>query len=84
MDHVLVYSLILFIFGLQVLVFDNNFKITLFVVVNFFAHFCTDFVTSRISSYYYAKEERHNFFVTIGADQAIHMVTLYLTAWFCL
>lgn len=48
--------------------------------VNVVAHFCTDAVTSRISSYYWRKNRRHAFFITIGADQTIHYLTL-LGTW---
>lgn len=48
--------------------------------INGVAHFATDAVTSRITKYFYSKGERHNFFVTIGADQLIHSLTLVLLA----
>lgn len=51
-----------------------------FVVANCIAHFFTDAITSRITSYLWHKEKRHLFFVVIGADQYIHSVCLILTA----
>ena len=56
-----------------------EFEIITFVIVNGILHFITDAITSRINSYYYAKQDWHNFFVGIGADQLIHQVTLALT-----
>jgi len=50
-----------------------------YAAVNAILHFCTDYVTSRITSYLWKKEERHWFFVTIGADQLIHALCLLWT-----
>jgi hypothetical protein len=51
----------------------------LYASVNALLHFATDFVTSRIAASYYKANDRHNFFVTIGADQLIHAWCLGLT-----
>lgn len=51
----------------------------LYALVNGIAHYITDYITSRISSEFWRDGKVHQFFVTIGADQAIHMVTLVLT-----
>lgn len=50
-----------------------------FAAVNLAAHFVTDAVTSRASSYLWGKNQRHWFFVVIGFDQFIHTATLILT-----
>lgn len=42
-------------------------------------HFATDFVTSKITAEFHARGDRHNFFVTIGADQLIHALCLGAT-----
>ena len=47
-----------------------------FALLNGILHWMTDFVTSRISSYYWKKNEMHWFFTTIGCDQAIHLTCL--------
>lgn len=53
-----------------------------FVAVNGLLHFCTDFVTSRMTSALYANKEFHRFFCVIGLDQLIHQATLAATlAW---
>jgi len=75
--HVLAYSLGLLIcmiplFGLTPL-------LILFVWVNAILHFVTDAVTSRISSYFWKNEQRHWFFVTVGADQVVHYACLFGT-----
>jgi len=51
-----------------------------FIFLNGMLHFCVDWVTSRCSGHFWAKGDRHNFFVVVGFDQFIHAVTLILTA----
>lgn len=67
LEHVSLYSLPFVMFGLY------------FAAVNLVLHFCVDWATSRLTSYLWAKEERHWFFVVIGADQALHMTCLLVT-----
>jgi hypothetical protein len=50
-----------------------------FVMIAGVCHYVTDALTSRITSYLWAKEERHWFFVTIGFDQLLHTIQLVLT-----
>lgn len=66
-SHILVYSGCLLVFG------------PLYALVNGLAHFFTDAITSRITSYLYNKGDVHNFFVVIGADQVLHYVVLIYT-----
>lgn len=77
--HVSLYSLPFAPFVLWYLSPENA---AAFILVNAVAHFVTDYITSRMTSKLYKAGERHWFFVVIGADQAIHMSTLFLTfAW---
>lgn len=64
LTHVSVYSIPFLVFGWQ------------FAAINGAAHFCTDWISSRITSKLWEKGEVHWFFVVIGADQMIHMLTL--------
>lgn len=65
--HVAVYSTPFLIFG------------WIFALVNGVAHFVTDWLSSRATSWLWNKEKRHWFFVVIGLDQAVHMTALFLT-----
>lgn len=55
-----------------------------FAALNGTLHLATDFVTSRWSAHFYAKQDWHNFFVVIGLDQLIHQLTLAVTMWWLL
>jgi hypothetical protein len=73
--HVLTYSagislLLLPLFGMSI-------TMLIWFSSNFILHFVTDAVTSRITSYLWKKNERHWFFVTIGADQVVHYACLF-------
>lgn len=77
--HVIIYILP---FSLMNLIFDNIAVTLIFMVANMSLHFVTDYVSSRVAKQYWEKKDVHNFFVVIGADQMIHMLTLVLTfAW---
>lgn len=66
--HSAIYALpFLLLFGIEYCLF------------NFSAHFIIDFISSRITKYYWLKENRHAFFVTIGLDQAIHLTILIVS-----
>ena len=67
--HIVTYTLPLFLFGWQ------------FALLNGIAHFCVDFVTSKITKRLWEAKEVHYFFVVIGLDQAIHMSFLYGSYW---
>ena len=65
--HIAVYTLIFCYLGIE------------FALINGVCHFLIDFITSKISSYYYAKGRIHDFFVVIGFDQLLHTSILIMT-----
>lgn len=76
-EHVLIYSIpFLFIFGYSL---D---KAIPWIICNVAAHFVVDFITSRITSKLWAAKKVHWFFVTIGADQALHLSCLALSYYY--
>ena len=61
---------------------QNENLIFMFVILNCVLHFITDYITSRINSYFWNKGETHLFFVGVGADQFCHLTTLLLTFYY--
>jgi hypothetical protein len=51
----------------------------LYALVNGALHWITDYLTSRVASYFYVKDDRRYFFITIGFDQLVHSITLITT-----
>ncbi len=80
-SHVTTYMTMFGLFSLVVAAFLSTPPLlwATFLAINFVAHFITDYVTSRITSYYWAREKRHEFFVTIGFDQFAHAAVLLAT-----
>jgi hypothetical protein len=54
-------------------------EILWFLPITFVCHTITDYFTSRLNSKLWAKGDTHNFFVSVGADQVLHYVQLFLT-----
>jgi hypothetical protein len=44
----------------------------------FSLHWVTDYVTSRVTGYYWLEKNIHNFFTMIGFDQVLHYFQLFL------
>lgn len=55
--------------------------ILIYILINGLLHFVTDFCTSKVTSYLWQQERRHDFFVVVGFDQFIHQVCLISTIW---
>lgn len=84
--HTLTYTFIWMCFGvwypLAHLDTYVEWTFTKFLVITFVAHTVTDFFTSRLNSYLYKKGDIHNFFVSVGFDQVLHYVQLFLTYYY--
>ena len=83
LKHTRNYSCVfLFLYFITPLSFNNTLS---FIGVTFVLHTLTDYITSRISSYFFKKGDNHNFFVVIGADQVLHyfqlILTYYILTW---
>ena len=50
-----------------------------FAAVTFVAHFITDAITSRINASLWSQQRTHDFFVSVGFDQLLHMAQIYFT-----
>ena len=87
LNHTMTYSLIWYVIGTILIVVNLNWPffdypswaLTKFVVITFIAHTATDYYTSRVNSMLWEKKEVHNFFVSIGFDQVLHYIQLFLT-----
>lgn len=77
--HIRSYVFTFWILG--IFIFDASLW-TIFVVINGFLHYITDYFTSRLNSYFWGKGDTHSFFISVGADQLIHTATLYLTFYY--
>lgn len=76
LQHVLWYAI-------PLLVLAMYFSVSIYwVLLNVVLHFMTDYVTSRITGHLWQKEEYHWYFVTIGADQAIHLTCLITSYYY--
>lgn len=51
----------------------------IFFIITFICHTITDYFTSRLNSKLWEKGQVHNFFVSIGFDQVLHYIQLFLT-----
>lgn len=54
-------------------------KILWFLPITFIIHFAIDYYTSKANKYLFEKGDTHNFFVSIGFDQILHYVQIFLT-----
>lgn len=79
--HVTVYTVVL---GVLMYMFKSDMDIALlyWILLNGLIHWIVDFITSKISGYFYMKKQYRMFFHTIGFDQLLHGVSLFTTYYY--
>lgn len=90
LSHTGVYSTVWLLASIFLIGYENNGLSSneymmysgLFAGITFVAHTITDYFTSRLNSKLYAANKVHYFFVSIGFDQILHYVQLFLTYQF--
>lgn len=79
LSHTMTYSLLWFPIILIVLGFQQA---VIFTTITFLAHTITDCFTSRLNSRLWREQKVHNFFVSVGFDQVLHYIQLFLTYYY--
>ena len=80
LSHTFDYSLVWYLVSLIVVTFGILPAVFLwFAPITFVVHTMTDYCTSKLNSYLWAKGDVHNFFVSVGFDQFLHYVQLFGT-----
>jgi len=84
LDHTSGYLFVWLVVGTVVWLFDkaNILQVVCFSSITFIAHTITDYFTSRLNSKLWADGKIHNFFVSLGFDQYLHYIQLFLTYWY--
>lgn len=81
--HILVYMLSLFLWVWLSIASDYPLDALPYFIgwvgINGIAHFFTDYVTSRDSHMYWQEKDYKMFFITLGMDQLMHYVVLFIT-----
>ena len=85
--HTIVYSLVMGL-ATQILIEFNLFgaqywwAAIMFGLVQFISHTVIDYITSRVSTYYWVNEKRYEFFTNIGLDQYMHFLVLITSLYY--
>lgn len=77
--HIAVYSFLWFVASLFFASATNNIWFMLFWPITFVCHWITDYFTSRLNSKLWAEKKTHWFFVSVGFDQILHYIQLFVT-----
>lgn len=78
-SHVMSYSAVwLFVCSAYSIITHNWYMIS-FPTVTFTCHWVTDYFTSRLNTKLWKEQKVHYFFVSVGFDQVLHYIQLFLT-----
>lgn len=78
-EHVLTYALVWVIPSVVGAIYFNSGALMLFPIITFIVHWITDYHTSRVNKRLWEAKKVHEFFVSVGFDQILHYLQLYLT-----
>ena len=79
LSHIFCYTIVLTTFGSCIIFKSSIIDIILFISINSISHGIIDYFTSKINSYLWSKGDVHNFFVSIGFDQFLHISILFIS-----
>lgn len=80
-EHTVTYSIVWLIIGIILFPINQWLNISIFAWITFICHTITDYYTSRLNSKLWKQGKIHNFFVSVGFDQVLHYIQLFLTYW---
>jgi hypothetical protein len=79
-QHVALYTATLAAVMVPVITQHHSLKSAIaYVLINGFMHFIIDATTSKATTYYWGKDEKSNFWNTVGLDQTLHWMHLLIT-----
>ena len=77
LSHTSIYSLTFWLF---ILILTKNINTAIyFWIITLITHTVQDYFTSKLNSKLRSEGKTHNFFVSIGFDQVLHYIQLFLT-----
>jgi hypothetical protein len=81
LEHTIIYSFC-WIIPMGILLGENPPKAGIFILITFITHTITDYFTSRLNTKLWEQGKVHNFFVSVGFDQVLHYIQLFLTYYY--
>lgn len=84
LNHTVTYTVVSMVLLIGLNVLNTLVESIIFLVITFVFHTLTDYFTSRLNAKLWAKGDVHNFFVSVGFDQVLHYIQLFLTLYFIL